>query len=478
MKLTRLSLTLALTLTFCCAWAQGPNNSGTYYKNANGQSGAALKAALHNIINPHTNIGYDGLLEAYKKTDTRADGYVRDWYSNTTNFRHITDKAGSYKKEGDVYNREHLVPQSWFSSANPMKSDIVHVVPTDGYVNNRRSSYPLAEVASPTYQSNNGYSKLGSCKTSGYSGTVFEPNDEVKGDIARAYFYMVTCYEDKAIGWGHNVFSSTKYPGLEKWALDMLMRWSQQDPVDSIETARNIAVWGVQNNRNPFVDYPGLEEYVWGSKKDVAFSYDQYEGATPEPTPEPGLDPEVDPDPDTDITPDPEPDIAQSCTIMLGNAFFGVNWGGPKSSGSEEVLEGRSNGITVVYKLGTSSNMYCNSEQIRMYKGNELIFTCIERDIVSIELGTVNSTVTMSANTGTMNGYNWTGKSKTVTFSAAANHVKIASAKVGLAEETTGIAVTSVKPINHTYYNMQGQRFVKPTRRGLYIHNGKKILVK
>ena len=73
-----------------------------------------------------------------------------------------------------------------------MKSDIVHVLPTDCYVNNRRSSYPFGEVGNATYTSNNGYSKLGSCKTSGYSGTVFEPNDEIKGDIARIYFYMVT----------------------------------------------------------------------------------------------------------------------------------------------------------------------------------------------------------------------------------------------------------------------------------------------
>lgn len=263
-------------------WGQGPNNSGTYYRNADGKKGEALKTAFHNIIKSPSVTSYSGLINAYQSTDTRADGYVRDWYSNSTNFRHITDKAGSYKKEGDVYNREHSVPSSWFSKESPMYSDIMHVVPTDGYVNNRRSNYPFGEVSTATYTSNNGYCKLGRSAVSGYSGTVFEPNDEVKGDFARIYFYMVTCYEDKISSWASSnatassVFDGKTYPGLKQWTLDMMMRWAAQDPVDDVERARNEAVYKVQRNRNPFVDYPGLENYIWGNMQDVAFSYNSY----------------------------------------------------------------------------------------------------------------------------------------------------------------------------------------------------------
>ena len=195
MRKLRLISLLAIAMTALGTLAQGPNNTGTYYMNANGQKGAQLKTALWNIIKSPQVKSYSGLYDAYVQTDTRADGYVRDWYSNATNYRHNED-TGSYKKEGDSYNREHSVPQSWFNEASPMKSDIVHVIPTDGYVNNRRSNYPFGEVGSVDYQSKNGYSKLGSCKTAGYSGKVFEPNDEIKGDIARIYFYMATCYED------------------------------------------------------------------------------------------------------------------------------------------------------------------------------------------------------------------------------------------------------------------------------------------
>lgn len=271
----RLLLLTVLMTALCNCWAQGPNNSGTYYQAANGLKGAALKTKLGKIINPHNNIGYDGLFKAYEQTDKRPDGKVRDWYSSTTNYA-FSDHGG-YKKEGDCYNREHSVPQSWFGSG-VIKSDIVHVVPTDGYVNNRRSNFPLAEVSNATYTSNNGYSKLGSCKTAGYNGTVFEPNDEIKGDMARMYFYMVTCYESQAPGWGHNVFSS-QCNGFEKWVIDMLMRWAAQDPIDEREVARNNAVYATQQNRNPFVDYPGLQDYIWGDKTDVAFSYDNYEGS-------------------------------------------------------------------------------------------------------------------------------------------------------------------------------------------------------
>ena len=292
-----------LALAFVSAMAQGPNNSKTYYQAANGKSGQALKTALYNIIKTtsSTVVGYDNLKAAYTKTDVRSDGYLRDWYSISTHYTPGSN-FGTYSAEGDAYNREHLVPQSWFGEVEPMKSDIMHVIPTDGYVNNRRSNYPLAEVGTATYISNNGYCKLGRCKTSGYTGTVFEPNDEIKGDIARIYFYMATCYEDKISSWANNaqasyVFDGNTYPGFNDWYLAMLMRWSKEDPIDDIEIARNNTIASDevqrQNNRNPFVDYPGLEEYIWGDKKTENFSYDNYNNSTtivyaPAFSPEPG----------------------------------------------------------------------------------------------------------------------------------------------------------------------------------------------
>jgi hypothetical protein len=133
-------------------------------------------------------------------------------------------------------------------------------------------------VANATYHSNGDYCRLGSCKTAGYSGTVFEPGDDIKGDLARIYFYMATCYESQAPSWGHSVFTGSTYQPFAQWTYDMLIRWAKQDPIDDVEIARNNAVYETQQNRNPFVDYPGLEDYIWGDMTDVAFSYDNYAG--------------------------------------------------------------------------------------------------------------------------------------------------------------------------------------------------------
>ena len=521
-------------------FAQGPNGSGTYYQAANGLSGQALKTKLFTIISKKTHSpSYDELLELYKKTDTRADGYVRDWYSNTTKFTHIKDKAGSYQKEGDVYNREHTVPQSW----GPPKADIVHVVPTDGYVNNRRSNYPFGEVGNATYTSNNGYCKLGSCKTAGYSGTVFEPNDEVKGDIARIYFYMATCYENEAASWS-GAFGGTKYQPMAQWTFDMMVRWSKLDPVDDVERARNnaIAKSDVQGNRNPFVDYPGLEDYIWGSKKNVAFNYTNYEGGGDTPAADvaqPVFSPEggtftgsvtvsisttttgatiyyttngvdasershVYDGPITlsetttlkaiamkdgeksyqtiatyTITDDQGQQTPAEGTIALNNVFFGSATGTISSRDNDEDLTGTQDGVTVTYALGSGGQRYCGTDHIRMYGGNKLTVSVAQGTIVGLEFDLKESTTKgWHASTGTVSDYSWSGSAQSVTFHVddGSGHAKIKSVKVRLAG--SDIAVPTVaNESQHTVYDLQGRK-MRATRKGIYIRDGKKFVIR
>ena len=297
----RTYITLLLAAVAMCTFADAPNGSGTYYQNADGKKGAALKTALRDIVQTKTELDYDYLWTAFRTTDKRSDGKVWDMYSNITNFTFGTDQAGNYQKEGDVYNREHSFPKSWFGGEiKPMYTDLHHMYPTDGYVNNRRDNYPFGEVSNPTYSSEGGFSKLGPCSYSGYTGTVFEPNDMYKGDFARTYFYMVTRYEEKLPDWYSNYSDSRAtldgktYPGLKAWQLNMLMEWATNDPVSEKEINRNNAVAGIQGNRNPFIDYPGLEQYIWGTNTDD-FDYDDYvipegygSGDDPGPGPNPG----------------------------------------------------------------------------------------------------------------------------------------------------------------------------------------------
>ncbi len=279
---------ISLFMAFVCsivANAQGPNNSEHYYWNADGKKGSSLKTSLCNIISAgYDQQTYDQVWDAYETTDIKPDGiHVYDIYSNISNFVYGTDQAGNYQKEGDVYNREHTFPKSWFGGKKyPMYSDLFHVMPSDGYVNSMRGSYPYGETDANAYDKNNyksanGYSKKGYCKTPGYTGVVFEPNDEYKGDLARNYFYMATRYENQITSWSSPVLTNSSYKPYVQWHLDMLMRWSREDPVSEKEILRNTEVYKIQKNRNPFIDYPGLEEYIWGSKVNVPFSYDNYE---------------------------------------------------------------------------------------------------------------------------------------------------------------------------------------------------------
>ena len=277
-----------LVLSTTLAFAQGPNDSGEYYKPADGKKGKELKTALCGVIYDRNeggdlNTAYKALWTHFKKTDAKPNGKVWDMYSNKREMEFGTDQAGNYSKEGDVYNREHSMPNSWFGGkVMPMYTDLHHLYPTDGYVNNKRANYPFGETANPSWKSANDFSKLGKCTYPGYDGVVFEPNDEYKGDFARTFFYMVTCYEEQLPTWYTNnaesrpTLDGNKYPGLSDWQLEMLMKWSKNDPVSEKEINRNIAVWDIQKNRNPFIDYPGLEEYIWGDKKNEVFSYNNY----------------------------------------------------------------------------------------------------------------------------------------------------------------------------------------------------------
>lgn len=254
-----------------------PGSYTGYYQNASGKTGVTLKEALTTIITTgFTSRTYDELWGAYKDGDIRKDGTGAIWdvYSDIPSgsspylYQPGQNQCGNYQKEGDCYNREHTIPKSWFNDQSPMYSDYLHILPTDGYVNSKRSNYPYGEVGTATWTSKNG-SKLGSAKsTLGYSGTVFEPIDAYKGDIARIYFYFVTRYADKLAGYDSStteeVFNASN-KGLDQWVVDMLIRWSKNDPVSQKEIDRNNEAEAFQKNRNPFVDHPEFVEMIWSA---------------------------------------------------------------------------------------------------------------------------------------------------------------------------------------------------------------------
>lgn len=248
-----------------------------YYDTAGNLTGKALQQALHDIIDGHTVIPYDNLYACFRTTDSLPGGMVWDMYSDRPGstpayyyYYGSGQECGNYNSEADCYNREHSFPKSWFGDIAPMNSDLCHLYPTDGYVNNRRANYPFGETANPTWVSTNG-SLVGPSSWAGYSGVVFEPVDEYKGDFARTYLYMATRYYGEDSTWPGSDMTDGAQP--KPWALNMLLAWHRNDAVSTKEVNRNNEVYKYQNNRNPFIDDPQFAEKIWGTLNEV---YDVY----------------------------------------------------------------------------------------------------------------------------------------------------------------------------------------------------------
>lgn len=236
-----------------------------YYNAIDGKTTEELKSAIQSVIRNHTQLTYNSLWGHFRSTDMYPDGvYYWDMYSDIKR----TSTGGM--------NREHSFPKSWWGGTqNEAYTDINHLYPSDGDANMKKSNYPLG-IVNPAYTTfDNGVSKVGS-PLAGYGGgssVVFEPDDRYKGDFARTYFYMVTMYQDytwkTSYAW---MLEQDLYPTLKPWAYNMLLEWSRNDPVSQKEIDRNEAVYRIQKNRNPFIDFPGLEEYIWGNKKGKPFN--------------------------------------------------------------------------------------------------------------------------------------------------------------------------------------------------------------
>ena len=241
---------------------------GDYYSDVYKLSGVALRSALHNLIKNHTVVTYASLWTHFYTTDRKSNDKVWDIYSDVLNgapayeYTFFTDQCGNYAGEGDCYNREHSWPQSWFGSQMIPSSDIFHIYPTDGYVNNRRGNYPFGVVNAPVWTSTNG-SKLGTNAYPGYVGTVFEPIDAYKGDLARSQFYMSVRYYGEDTLWSTS--PATNRSDLLTWYANMLYDWHMADTVSVKELDRNTVIYGIQNNRNPFIDHPEFAAEIWNT---------------------------------------------------------------------------------------------------------------------------------------------------------------------------------------------------------------------
>ncbi|MEI8203564.1 MAG: endonuclease [Bacteroidota bacterium] len=292
----RLFISISLLLLFLTTvFGQIPSG---YYDAAAGLTGDNLRSALKTISKTgHVKLSYSAVWTAYSYTDVRPapnNTIIWDMYSDVPGgtpahtFTVITSQCGSSSNantEGVCYSREHCLPNSWWGgiddATHQQYTDLNQLFPADQYVNNYKSAHPIGQVGNASYTSSNG-TKVGSCSYPGYTGVVFEPINEYKGDFARAYLYSATRYMDEIGNWVRsypntemiNIFDTTTN-NFKPWFIAMLLSWHNSDTVSTKEINRNNAIYynSGQHNRNPFVDHPEYVNAIWGSIKPQPSNY-------------------------------------------------------------------------------------------------------------------------------------------------------------------------------------------------------------
>lgn len=269
MKKHLLLLTTAI-LTFVSLPSQAITRQklAEYASSLKGKKKAELKDALHALMKDATTLSYGSgnnkTWWGFYVTDKDADGYVIDRYSN---------KRRKFTSRGSVpsgMNIEHSFAKSWWGGKNNQAyRDLYNLMPSDQEANSSKSNYGMGIVTNAT-QPGNGCIKVGT----GENGmNLWQPSSEWEGDFARGYMYMATTYQDLTWqGEGLKSLQNDNWPTLQKWAYTLYLNWSRTDKVSQVEVNRNNAVYEIQGNRNLFVDYPTLCEYIWGDSTDVAFN--------------------------------------------------------------------------------------------------------------------------------------------------------------------------------------------------------------
>jgi endonuclease I len=277
-----------LLLILVAQFSFGQIPSG-YYTTATG-TGYTLKTQLRRIIDnvndgipsEHTSTdpGYAGLYVTYTTSDIDSfyenDGTMLDMYTENPTGPECAFTYGINQDDGsggtsecEKYNREHIVPQSAFGSATPMYSDAHFVCPSDKYVNAQRGNFPFGVVSPASNTYTNGSergSNLNSGYSAGYVGTVFEPINEFKGDIARMLLYFGTRYETQMTSFSYTMFDGSTDQVYTNTFLNILLKWHLDDPVSAREVSRNNAIYARQNNRNPYIDNPNYVCQIWPSQ--------------------------------------------------------------------------------------------------------------------------------------------------------------------------------------------------------------------
>ena len=237
-----------------------------------GKCGAELKEAVGQMSRVKNHIGSvvgsGSVWEAFRATDN-ADGYVLDRFSAQSS-EFPTDAVSAPADKAVCA----IAPLEWWADetayGDTLVMDLHNLYPCDIAFVQSRKDYPMGEVVNAQFD--NGVALSGMGYISGIDVNLWEPADEYKGDFARAMMYAATVYpSNRFAGLGVNFMEDNRYPTLNAYARRLLLAWHYADPVSELERKRNDAVEAIQGNRNLFVDYPVLADYIWGKSSSQPF---------------------------------------------------------------------------------------------------------------------------------------------------------------------------------------------------------------
>lgn len=246
-----------------------------YASSLNGLKKEQLKAALYKLMDKKKVLPYGGggkgTWWGFWYTDRNPQ--TNECYNRYSDKKFFFESTNTGRAIGGM-NIEHSFPKSWWGGhKNDAWCDLYNLYPSDSKANSSKSNYVMGVVVNVKEEAGAGYDKVGTGYADGQLVKMWEPGDRFKGEFSRSYMYMATTYQNLSfVSEGANQLQTGAYPTLKKWSSDLFRQWSKNDRVDEMEIKRNEAVYKIQNNRNLFIDYPNLAEYVWGDSMDVEFN--------------------------------------------------------------------------------------------------------------------------------------------------------------------------------------------------------------
>lgn len=246
-----------------------------YASSLNGLKKEQLKAALHKLMDKKNVLPYGGggkgTWWGFWYTDRNPQ--TNECYNRYSDKKFFFESTNTGRAIGGM-NIEHSFPKSWWGGhKNDAWCDLYNLYPSDSKANSSKSNYVMGVVVNVKENAGEGYDKVGTGYADGKLVNMWEPGDRFKGEFSRSYMYMATTYQNLSfVSEGAKQLQTGAYPTLKKWSSDLFRLWSKNDRVDEMEIKRNEAVYKIQNNRNLFIDYPNLAEYVWGDSMDVEFN--------------------------------------------------------------------------------------------------------------------------------------------------------------------------------------------------------------